>query len=63
MHIKATNPFSQTSDPVSWAGWEAGFVIEDPAWAPSQSKKDQFSPEFWKAFYRGQGAQIIRNYD
>jgi hypothetical protein len=62
MHIKATNPFSQETDPVSWAGWEAGYAIDDPTWTPDQNKKDEFDQVFWEAFYRGQGAQIVKNY-
>jgi hypothetical protein len=58
--MKVSNPYSQSSDPASWAGWEAGFRSH-PNSTLSQFEKDEYGPSYWKAFYRGQGAQTIQN--
>jgi hypothetical protein len=61
MKIKATNPYSQETNPISWHGWEVGFNSK-PNTNVSQSEIATYGPAFKKAFYRGQGAQIVRNY-
>jgi hypothetical protein len=57
--MKASNPYSKTEDPVSWAGWKAGFASKPGKLA----KKDIYGPTlqsiYEKAFYRGQGAQTV----
>jgi hypothetical protein len=60
--MQAHNPYSQDRDPISFAGWENGFAA-DPKAIPSQFEKHQWGPRYLKAFYRGQGAQIMRQYD
>jgi hypothetical protein len=62
MQIKATNPYSQATDPISWHGWEVGFRSK-PNTNVSQSEIAVYGAAFKKAFYRGQGAQIVRNYE
>jgi hypothetical protein len=61
MKIKATNPYSQTEDPISWYGWETGFA-STPNSIISPLERAEFGPRYEKAFYRGQGAQTICNY-
>lgn len=58
--MKAHNPYSQSANPLSWLGWWNGFN-SDPNRTISQFEKDEYGPTYWKAFYRGQGAQIVKN--
>jgi hypothetical protein len=60
--MKASNPYSQSTDPFSWLGWENGFA-SNPNATISQFEKDEYGPRYWKAYYRGQGAQIVKNYE
>jgi hypothetical protein len=60
--LKATNPYSQSENPISWHGWEVGFHSK-PNTNVSQSEIAVYGPAFKKAFYRGQGAQTLRNYE
>jgi hypothetical protein len=62
MQMKASNPYSQSSDPISWAGWENGFA-STPNSIISPLEKAEFGPRYEKAFYRGQGAQIVRRHE
>jgi hypothetical protein len=59
MDMKAANPYSQSGNPISWAGWENGFASRPNA-TLSLFEKDEFGLRYWKAFYRGQGAQIVK---
>jgi hypothetical protein len=61
-NLKAANPYSQSENPVSWYGWETGFHSK-PNTNVSQSEIATYGAAFEKAFYRGQGAQIVRNYE
>jgi hypothetical protein len=62
MQMKAANPYSQSENPISWHGWETGFNSK-PNTNVSQSEIATYGPKFVKAFYRGQGAQIVKNYE
>jgi hypothetical protein len=62
MKIKATNPYSEEENPVSWHGWEVGFNSKANT-NVSQSEIATYGAAFQKAFYRGQGAQIVKNYE
>jgi hypothetical protein len=58
--VKVSNPYSKVEDPVSWHGWETGFQSK-PNTNVSQSEIATYGEAFAKAFYRGQGAQTVRN--
>jgi hypothetical protein len=60
--MKATNPYSQTENPISWQGWENGFK-STPNSIISPLERAEFGLQYEKAFYRGQGAQIVKNYE
>jgi hypothetical protein len=69
MKIKATNPYSEEENPISWIGWEHGLKA-DPHYTPLNWEKEVilssqpgYSALYWRAFYRGQGAQIVHNYE
>lgn len=62
MQLKASNPYSKSENPIAWHGWECGF-LSAPNTDPSQSEIAFYGDKFQKAFYRGQGAQIVKNYE
>jgi hypothetical protein len=67
MQVKAHNPYSQSENPISWLGWETGFASK-PNTNVNRSEitfhRAVDIAEFEKAFYRGQGAQIVvRRYE
>jgi hypothetical protein len=59
--MKASNPFSLAENLIPWLGWENGFA-STPNSIISPLERAEFGPQYEKAFYRGQGAQITRKY-